>query len=127
MSWNLSASGHRAHWDGGVREAFGHGDDVGCDPETLGGEGRAQTAKAGDHLVEDEEDAVGVADRPQTFEIALGWDQHPGGPGHRLDDHRGDGRGVVQTDDVLQGVSELGALLGLAAAKAVANRIVGVR
>ena len=52
----------------------------------------------------------------ELLEIALGRDQHAGGAGHRLDDHRGDGRGVVQRDEALEIVGELGAVLRLAAA-----------
>ena len=45
------------------------------------------------------------------LQIALGRDQHAGRAGHRLDDHRRDGRGVVQRDDALELVGELGAVL----------------
>ena len=55
---DLPAGRHRAHRHGGVGEALGQVHHVGRDAETLGGEGRAQAAEAGDHLVEDQQDAV---------------------------------------------------------------------
>ena len=88
----------------------------GMHAEIVGGERRAEAAEAGDDLVEDQQDAVLVADLAQPLEIALRRDQHAGRAGHRLDDDRGDGRGVVQRDDALELVGELGAVLGLAAA-----------
>ena len=75
----------------------------------LGREGEAEPAEAGDHLVEDQQDAVLVADRPQALQVALGRRQHAGRARHRLDDHRRDGRGIVQRDDALQVVGEMGA------------------
>jgi hypothetical protein len=56
----------------------------------------AETAEASDHLVEDQQDAMLVADRTQALKIVLGWRQHAGRACHRLDDHCGDSRGVVQ-------------------------------
>jgi hypothetical protein len=79
----------------------------GRDAEAVGGERRAEAAEAGDHLVEDQQDVVLVADRPQALQIALRRDQHAGRAGHRLDDHRGDVGGVVQGDDPLQVVGQV--------------------
>ena len=67
-----------------------------------------------------------VADCAQPLEVALGRDEHAGRAGDRLDDDRGDGRGVVQGDQPLQVVGELGAMLGLAARKGVPGEVVGV-
>ena len=53
-------------------------------------------------------------------------DQHAGRAGDRLDDHGGDGRGVVQRDDALEVVGELGAVLRQAARERVALQVVGV-
>src|SRR6185436_11895755 len=57
---------------------------------------------------------------------ALGRYQHAGGASNRLDDHRGDGRSVVQRDEPLQIVGKLGAMLRLAAAEGVAGDVVGM-
>ena len=43
-------------------DAFGEGDDVGLGVDDLGAEPLAETSEAGDDLVEDEDDAVAVAD-----------------------------------------------------------------
>jgi hypothetical protein len=56
----------------------------------------AKPAEAGDHLVEDQENAVRAGDLAQALEIALGAREHAGRAGHRLDDHRGDRGGVLE-------------------------------
>src|SRR3546814_9834591 len=94
-----------------VGDALGGGEEVRLDAEIVGGEGRAEAAEAGDHLVEDQQDAVLVADRAQPLQVSLRRDQHPGGTGHGLADHRGDGRRVVQGDQTLQLVGQLAAML----------------
>ena len=94
--------GHGARGD-----ALGEGQDVGRDAEALGGEGMAEAAEAGDDLVEDQQDAVLVADLAQALEIALGRRQHAGRAGHRLDDDRGDGRGVMQRHETLELVGQM--------------------
>ena len=99
----------------------------GVTPKYSRGERRAEPAEAGDHLVEDQQDAVLVADRAQPLQVALRRRQHAGRAGHRLDDHRGDGVGAVQRHEPLQLVGELGAVRRLAAGEGVARRIVGVR
>ncbi len=50
------------------------------------------------------------------LQVALRRHQHAGRTRHRLDDDRGDGRGVVQGDDALQLVGEFHAMLRLALA-----------
>ena len=109
-----------------VGDALGHRHQVGRDVEARRRERRAEAAEAGDDLVEDQQDAVLVADRAQPLEVALGRDQHAGRAGHRLDDHRGDGRRIVQRDDALEIVGQLGAVLRYAARERVARKIVRV-
>ena len=58
---------HGAHGDGPVGEPLGTGDHVGDDVELLGGERRAEAAETGDHLVEDQQDAVFGTDLPQPL------------------------------------------------------------
>jgi hypothetical protein len=48
------------------------GDQVRRDAEGLRGEGLAGAAEAGDDLVEDQQDAVPVADLAQALQVALG-------------------------------------------------------
>ena len=71
------ARDHAAHRHGSGRHPLGEGDHVGLDAIALGGERRAETAEAGDDLVEDEQNAVFVADLAQALEIALGRGQTP--------------------------------------------------
>ena len=67
-----------------------------------------------------------VADGAELLEIALRRDEHAGGARHRLDDDRGDGRGVVERDQALEVVGELGAVRRLAAGEGVPGEVVGV-
>ena len=62
--------------------------EVGADSESLLGAARCHT-EAGDHLVEDQERAVAVAQVPQTREEPLCRSNHAGVAGDRLDDDRG--------------------------------------
>ena len=79
----------------------------GSNAEIVGRERRAEPSEAGDHLVEDQQDAVLGADFAQLLQIALRRDQHAGRAGHRLDDDRRDRRGVMQRDDALELVGEV--------------------
>ena len=95
-------------------------------PKRCAANGRAEAAEAGDHLVEDEQDAMLVADRAEALEIAPGRGQDAGRSSHRLDDHRGDLAGAALGDDAQEVVRQLGAMLGLTAREGVALGIVGV-
>ena len=63
-----------------------------------------------------------VADRAEPLEIALRRHEHARRAGHRLDDHRGDGRGVVERHDALEIIRELGAPGRLPAENALCAR-----
>ena len=118
---------HAAHRHGARGDAFGEGDHIRHDAIALRREGMAETAEAGDHFIENEQDAIFVADRAQPLQIALRGRQHAGRARHRLDDDGGDGRGIVQGDDVLELVGEMGAPFGLAARKSLFGAIIGMR
>src|SRR5205085_5396391 len=77
--------------------------------ETLGGEGLAGAPEATDHLVEDEQDTVLVANLAQALEIAFGWNQNPSRPRDGLDNAGRDRAGTVEIDEALQILGELGA------------------
>ena len=111
--------GHRPHGLGPVGERLGHGHDVGNDAEGLGGEGMAQASEAADHLVEDEQNSVLVADLAEPLEIPLGRHQAARGAGDGLDEAGGDGGGPVHLAEPLQIVGQLGACNGLALCEAV--------
>src|SRR5262249_6340568 len=65
------AHDNAAHRHGTRGDALGEGDHVGNYAITLRCKSMAETAIAGDHLVENKKNAVLVADRPQPLEIAL--------------------------------------------------------
>jgi hypothetical protein len=85
---------HGAHRDDARSNALGDGHEVRRHAEEIGFEGRPEPAEAGDDLVEDQKDALPVADRPDPFQTSPRRDKHSRRPG-RLDDHRGDRRAVV--------------------------------
>jgi hypothetical protein len=82
-------------------------DHVGIDAVALGRKWIAETAIAGDHLIEDQENAVLVADGAQPLEISLRRRQHACRRRDRLDDHGGDRRGVVQRNDAIERVGQM--------------------
>ena len=55
-----------------------------------------------------------VADFAQALQVALRRQEYAGGPGHGFHDHGGDGRGVVQGDNALQLIGQVGAPFRLA-------------
>ena len=124
---DVLAHDHAAHRHRAGGHALGEGDHVGHDAVALGGERRAEAPEAGDDLVEDQQDAVFVADLAQALEIALGRRQDAGRARHRLDDHRGDGRGVVQGDDALERVGEMAAPFRLALGERLMLAVIGRR
>ena len=118
----------RAHRHRAVGEPFREAHHVRDDAEEARRERRAEPAEARDHFVEDEQDAVLVADRAQPLEIAFRRNQHAGRSRHRLDDDRGDVRRVVQRDDArLELVGEMRAPRRLAARERVLLEVVRVR
>ena len=114
-----------AHRHGAGGDTLGKGDDVGRDTETLRREPGAQAAEAGDHFVEDQQDAVLFGDGAEFFEIALWRRQHAGGARHRLHDHGRDGGGVVQGDDLLQFIGQMAAPHRLAFAERLFGAVIG--
>ena len=73
---DLAAGEHRAAGNGAVGDALGGRHQVGRDAEIIGRERRAEAAEAGDDLVEDQQDAVLVAEFAQALQIALRRRQH---------------------------------------------------
>ena len=117
-----AAHGHRAGGD-----ALGEGDHVGRHAVTLGGERVAEPAEAGDHFVEDQQNAVAVADRAQAFQVAFGRRQHAGRAGHRLDDDGGDGGSVMQRDQAFEIVGQMRAPVRLAFGEGLVLAVIGRR
>jgi hypothetical protein len=75
------------------------------------GEGRAEAAEAGDDLVEDQEDAMLVADLAQALEIADRRDQGAGGACHRFDEAGGDGGAAIGLAVALEVIGQLDAVI----------------
>ena len=117
----------RAHRDRAVRDALRDGHHVGRHAEILRRERCPEAAETGDDLIENEKEAVAVANRTQLLKIAFGWQQHTSGPGHRLDNHGGDGVRAMQANQALQVIGKLGAMLGQAFAEGVAGDVDRVR
>ncbi len=118
---------HRAHGNRAVGQALGAGEDVRRHVPALGGEGFADTAEAGDDLIEDQQNAVFGSDLTQPLQIANWRQDHPGRAGHWLDDHRGDVLRTMQRHQPLQLIGALHAMLRQALAEGVALQIEGVR
>ena len=72
------AGGDGRHWHGGVGQSLCHGHQVGHDAEIIGGERIAKAPEPGNDLIEDQQDAVGVANRANLLQVALGRHQHAG-------------------------------------------------
>src|SRR5205814_7525354 len=86
-----------------VGERLCHGDDVGSHAERGRGKRLTGAAKAADHLIEHQQDAVASADLAQPLEVAARRDDDPGGPGDGLDEHRGN---ALLTHEVHEARSE---------------------
>ncbi len=111
---------HRAHRDDAVGQTLGRRDDVGRHAESLGAESFADPAEGRDDLIEDQQDAVCIADLPQPLEIADRRRQDTGRARDRLDDDGRDVAAVVQHAQALEILGQFRAMLGQTAAEGVA-------
>ena len=102
-------------------------DHVGHHAVALGREGVAHAAEAGDDFVEDQQNAVLVADRAQALQITLRRRQHAGRGRHRLDDDGRDGRGIVQRDQAVERVGQMRAPFRLADAEGLLGAVISRR
>jgi hypothetical protein len=116
-----------AHRNGAGRDALSEHDDIWHDVIALGGEGVAEASKCGDHLVENQENSMPVADRSQASEIAFGSRQHARRSRHRLNDDSRDGRWPVQSNDALEFIGKMRAPRGLPPGEGLMFAIVGRR
>ena len=121
-----------AHYDTAHRhrtrgDTLCKGDHVRDHAVALRGEGMAEAAEAGDDLVEHQQDAVFVADRAQSLQIAFRRRKHGGRTGHRLDEYRGDGVVAVQRHQTLEFVRKMRAPFRLALRERLLLAVIGVR
>ena len=114
---NLAGGHHRPQRHGAVGHLLGHRHDVGRHAEKLRAAVLAHAAKAGDDFIEDQQDAVLIANLAQALQIALGRHDHARRASHRLDDHGGDVGGVVQLDELEQLIGQRHAARGGHAAR----------
>ncbi len=124
---NRRAHDSAAHRHGAGGDALGESDDVGNHAIAFRRKREAEPSEAGDDLIEDQQDAVFIADRPQPLEIALRGRQHAGRARHRLNDDGRDGGGIVQRRDPFEIIGEVRAPLGLALGEGLGVAVVGVR
>ena len=88
------ADEHAAEWLVARRHGLGERRQVGRDAVAVGGEPRAEPSEAGDHLVEDQQRAVLVAQPADVGEVSLRRREHAAGTLHRFGEH---GRDLVTT------------------------------
>ncbi len=113
--------------NGGVVDSLGHRDEIQRHAEELARGRLAQTPETGDEFIENQKNAVLRADFAQLLQVAFRRHEHVGRTCERLDDHRRNGRCIVQRDDALQFFREMFALRGLSPGKRVVREIVRMR
>ena len=98
---NAVATNHAAQRNHTVGHALGEVQHVGHNAVIVGAEVGAHAAKAGDHLVKNQQNAVLVADLTKTLQVALRRQVPTGAAGHRLNDHGSNVAGIVQRQDAV--------------------------
>ena len=116
---DVIVDGHRAHGLIAVGQRLGHGHDIRLDVEGLRGKRRAEPAESANDFVEHEQNAVGIADFPNTFKVTLGRHQHAGGSRNGFDKTRGDRVRSVHCGDPFQIVRKVRAFIRLTAGKRI--------
>ena len=102
QSRSFSRDDHRAERDVAGVDALRDGEDVRHDVPVLAREPLARAPEPGHHLVEDEDDAVPVADLADRLEVAVRRDDDAVRPRDRLQDHRGDVLRALVLEDLLE-------------------------
>ena len=95
------ATDHPAQRNDAVGHALGKVQHVGHHAIEVSAKGYAQPPKAGDDLVENQQDAVAIADVAKALEVTLRRHEPPCAARHRLDDDGGHIAGVMQRQDAL--------------------------
>ena len=94
----------------GAGDALRERHQVGLHVVEAGSEPSAQTTKAGDHFIGDEQHVMLVENLLDLLEIAFRWADRGGRAHHRLGDERADGLGILALDQL---VEVLGQALGI--------------
>ena len=108
-----------AHRLRAVGERLGHREHIGRHAEALRGEIRAGASEPRDHLIENEQDAVLVADVAQPLQIALGRHEAAGGTRDGLDEARGDVLRAEEVDETHEVLGQFHAVRAFALREAV--------
>src|SRR3990172_1065371 len=82
-----SDGGPKGNISGG--DSLGDRHDVGDDIPVLAAEGKSGTTKAGNHLIQDQQNAPSVADLPESLQIAVRRHEYPSATDHRFGDDGG--------------------------------------
>ena len=90
---NFVIDGYSAHGLCRIGQSFCHRHDVWDHAEGIGTKRCTQAPKPTNDFVEDQHNAVVIANLPQALKISLGWNQTTCGPGYGLDDTSRDGIG----------------------------------
>ena len=118
---------HRTHRHRTACQAFGGRNEIRRNAHPRRREIIPCAPKTADHFIENQENAVLVADVPEALQVTFGWNDDTSGAGDRLDDYCRDRRRIVQRNDILQLVGEMNAPLWQAARVSVVLQIMGVR
>ena len=86
---NLPRGDGQPHRGIGVGASFGGGDDIGDDIPVLCRPYRPGAVPAAHHFIRNQQDAVFIADFPQSREIFRWWHHSAVGARYRLNEHRG--------------------------------------
>ena len=124
---DMIAHDHAGHRHRPRRDALRKRDHVGNDAIAFRREGVTEPAEGGDHLIEDQQDAVLVANCAQPLQITFRRRQDAGRARHRLDNDGSDRRGVMQRNDALELVGFVLAPIRLAAGERLVLAIIRCR
>ncbi len=124
---DAARDGDGPHRDVAAGQPLGIGDDVALHAEMLGAEHLAGPPEAADDLVDDEEDAVGVADPAQPGEVVRMGNLDRAGYRDGLGNHRGDrARAFARNQRLELREGEFGRAGPFAVAEPVASRRFGL-
>src|ERR1700731_4009912 len=120
-----SGNDYAPHGNGAVRHAFSKHDHIGRDLVSLGCKGMSKPPERGDHFIEDQQNAMRIADCAQTLEIVRWGGKNTGRACHRLDDYRGNGFGAVHGNALRERVGKFSTAPRFAPGKDHPRAIIG--
>ena len=109
---NLGGRHHCAHWHRTIGDLLGQVENVGGHTKRFSTGVSPASAQPGDDLVEDQQNIVGVAKRTQSLQVTRGRRDDTRRTRHRLDNNGGDGRGVMQRNQICKLIGKVGTVIG---------------